>query len=110
MKNRLVLIATLLSMTLLLGGCFVYKIDIQQGNEITEEMVASLELGMSKREVTRLLGYPLINDPFHKDRWDYYYSHKTGMTGEVIQQLASLKFAEDKLTEVKSSFQDSEKE
>ena len=108
MKNRLVIIAAILSMTLSLGGCFVYKIDIQQGNEITEQMVASLELGMTKREVTLLLGYPLINDPFHKERWDYYYSHKTGMTGEVVQQLASLKFAEDKLIEIKSSFGDSE--
>ena len=110
MKNRLVITAVLLSITLALGGCFVYKIDIQQGNEITEEMVSGLELGMTKREVTRLLGYPLINDPFHKDRWDYYYSHKTGMTGEVIQQLASLKFADDKLTEIKSSFKDSANE
>ena len=110
MKNRLVIIAALLSLTLSLGGCFVYKIDIQQGNEITEEMVEGLELGMTKREVTRLLGYPLINDPFHKDRWDYYYSHKTGKTGEVVQQLASLKFADDKLTEIESSFKDSETE
>ena len=63
-----------------------------------------LELGMSKREVTRLIGYPLINDPFHKDRWDYYYSMKTGKTGEVVKQRASLQFENEQLAKIDSSF------
>ena len=66
---------------IVLSGC-VYKIDIQQGNEITSEMVSKLELGMTKRQVTRILGLPLITDPFHKDRWDYYYSLRDGKSGE----------------------------
>ncbi len=104
MKFRYLPLVLLLCSTFVITGCFVYKIDIQQGNEITEEMVSQLQVGMSKREVTRLLGYPLINDPFHKDRWDYYYYKKSGKTGDVEQQLASLKFQEDLLTEIKSSF------
>ncbi len=86
-----------------LSGC-VYKIDIQQGNEITSEMVSKLELGMTKRQVTRILGLPLITDPFHKDRWDYYYSLRDGKSGETIQHLASLKFEGDSLSTIHSSF------
>jgi outer membrane protein assembly factor BamE len=88
---------------LLLQGCIVYKIDVQQGNEINQQMLDQLEPGMSKREVTRILGYPLINDPFHNDRWDYYYYLKTGKSGEEQQQSATLLFENDQLTEVRSS-------
>lgn len=105
MKFRFRSLVLLVCSVFLLSGCFVYKIDVQQGNEITEEMVSQLQIGMTKREVTRLLGYPLINDPFHKNRWDYYYYKKTGKTGEVEQQLASLKFEEEVLTEINSSFE-----
>ena len=104
MKFRFYSLIFLVCSVLVLSGCFVYKIDIQQGNEITEEMVSQLEIGMTKREVTRILGYPLINDPFHKDRWDYYYFKKSGKTGKIEQQLASLKFKEDVLAEINSSF------
>lgn len=86
-----------------LSAC-VYKIDIQQGNEITSEMVSQLEVGMSKREVTRILGLPLITDPFNKDRWDYYYSLRDGKSGETIQHLASLRFEGDSLVKIHSSF------
>ena len=80
-----------------LSGCIVYKQDIQQGNEITPEMVAQLELGMSKREVTRVLGFPLVTDPFHVDRWDYYYFLKQGKSGEIQQSSVSLTFENDQL-------------
>ena len=101
---RILKLSTILAIGILIGGCFVYKADVQQGNEITQSMVEQLELGMTKREVSRILGFPLINDPFHKDRWDYFYSKKNGKTGKVEQQLASLKFEGDKLSEFTSSF------
>ena len=104
MKHRLTILSAILCFTLSLGGCFVYKINVQQGNEITPQMVNQLQIGMTKREVRQLLGFPLINDPFHKDRWDYFYSHKNGNSGETIQQLASLKFINDQLSEIHSSF------
>ncbi len=105
MNLRSVAFLIILTGGLLLSACSVYKIDVQQGNEITPEMVSNLEIGMTKREVTQLLGYPLVNDPFHKDRWDYYYSFRNGETEEVTQQTASLKFSGDLLSEVTSSFE-----
>lgn len=92
---------------LLLPGCIgVYKIDIQQGNEITAEMLQQLELGMSRREVSKTLGFPLINDPFHTDRWDYYFYLKKGSTGKIQQHAATLYFTEDELTDIESSLLD----
>ena len=51
----------------------VYKIDIQQGNAISSEMLMKLKPGMTKAQVRFVLGTPLIRDTFHKERWDYVY-------------------------------------
>ena len=53
-----------------------YKIDIQQGNVVTQEMVAKLKAGMTRSQVRFVLGSPLVVDPFHTDRWDYVYSYQ----------------------------------
>jgi len=60
-----------------LAGC-AHKIDIQQGNVVTQEQLAKLQIGMSWRQVRYIMGTPLVTDPFHHDRWDYYYSMKPG--------------------------------
>jgi outer membrane protein assembly factor BamE (lipoprotein component of BamABCDE complex) len=62
----------------------VYKIDIAQGNIIDATQLAQLTEGMSKRHVQVLLGTPLLQDPFHPERWDYLYSLQPG--GEKRQQ------------------------
>ena len=60
-------------------GVTPYRIDIQQGNFISQEMVAQLKPGMSKEQVRLALGTPLLADIFHADRWDYvYYRDKPG--------------------------------
>lgn len=70
--------------SLVLVGCanvpipLVYKLDIQQGNVLDENMLARLELGMEKRKVRFLLGTPLISDTFNADRWDYVYTFQEG--------------------------------
>lgn len=51
-----------------------YKIDIQQGNVVTEEMVEKLRPGMTRSQIRFLLGSPLITDVFHSNRWDYVYN------------------------------------
>ena len=47
-----------------------YRIEIQQGNFVSQEMVSQLKPGMSKDQVRFVLGTPLITDSFHADRWD----------------------------------------
>jgi outer membrane protein assembly factor BamE len=64
---------------LLIPGCgLVYTIDIQQGNYVTEDLVAKLKPGMTKAEVRNLLGTPLLVDTFHQNRWEYYFSNVKG--------------------------------
>lgn len=56
----------------------VYRIAIQQGNYIEQEMVDKLKEGQTKRQVKFILGTPMIEDTFNQDRWDYYYDVKRG--------------------------------
>lgn len=63
----------LLLLVLLLSACAPYKMDIRQGNLVTPEMREKLKVGMTRAQVRMLLGTPLVEDPFHANRWDYVY-------------------------------------
>ena len=52
----------------------VYKLTVQQGNVITQEMVDRLEPGMSRSQVEYVMGRAVLNDPFEADEWVYLYS------------------------------------
>ena len=67
------LFALTFAATLLLAGCSMYKMEIQQGNYITNEELAMVNTGMSQAQVQDILGTPLLVDDFHKDRWDYVF-------------------------------------
>lgn len=56
-----------------LPGVSPYRMEIQQGNYITQEMVSQLKPGMTREQVRFILGTPLVADIFHADRWDYPY-------------------------------------
>lgn len=81
MQKILIYLTLLLSLTL--TAC-AHKIDIQQGNVVSEEQLSQLQIGMDKRQVRQILGSPMLNDPFHQQRWDYYYSMKQG--GELVER------------------------
>lgn len=72
-----------------------YKIDIQQGNVLTQEMVSQLKPGLTRDQVRFLLGTPLIADVFHRQRWDYVYSYRNGRTGEVEMRKFAVYFDAD---------------
>ncbi len=69
----------LLLVAMLMVGCSgiipdAYRIDIPQGNLITQEKVEAVEIGMSRQQVQHILGSPLLADTFNQKRWDYFYS------------------------------------
>ena len=67
----------------MLPGLKPYRMDIQQGNVVTQEMVAKLKPGMTRQQVRFVMGTPPIADAFHHDRWDYvYYLNKDGQVVE----------------------------
>ena len=63
------------ALAVLLSGCgFVYKMEINQGNYVTQDMLARLKEGQTRQQVRLVLGTPATESIFHKDRWDYAYS------------------------------------
>lgn len=95
MQNTKFLLASLTLVGLFgLAGCSfpgVYKVDIQQGNVVTQDMIDQLRPGMTRGQVRFIMGNPLITDTFHADRWDYVYSVQPG-GGKRYQERVSLKF------------------
>ena len=92
---------------LALAGCSfpgVYKIDIQQGNVVTQDMIDQLRPGMTRRQVRFIMGNPLLTDTFHANRWDYLYSLQPG-GGERQQERISVVFnADDQLVSLSGDF------
>ena len=76
-----------------------YRIDVRQGNFVTQDMVAQLKPGLSREQVRFILGSPLLADMFHADRWDYVYRFQPGR-GEVQQRSLAVFFKDNKLTRV----------
>ena len=52
----------------------VYRLTVQQGNVITQEMVDSLKPGMTREQVAFIMGEPVVRNPFDNSRWDYVYT------------------------------------
>ncbi len=77
----------------------VHRIDIQQGNLVTQESVEKVKIGMSRNEVRLALGTPLLRDPFRADRWDYYFSISQA-GGSTEQRKVTVAFDADKVTKV----------
>ena len=55
-----------------------YKVPILQGNIFEEKDIEKLSEGLTRDQVQFIFGTALIKDPFHSDRWDYYYSVQVG--------------------------------
>lgn len=51
-----------------------YKVDVLQGNVVTQEIMAQIQPGLGRMQVREILGTPLLADPFHQDRWDYVFT------------------------------------
>ena len=77
-----VLALALLTACVALTGC-VYRMDIQQGNYLDGKAVSQLKVGMTRSQVRYLLGTPMVEDVFNKDRWDYIYYYKHGYVRPV---------------------------
>jgi outer membrane protein assembly factor BamE len=80
-------------------GVTPYRMVIQQGNFISQEMVAQLKPGMTKEQVRFILGTPLVTDIFHADRWDYVFFRELA-DGKRDQRNLSVVFEKDKLARV----------
>ncbi len=82
------------------SGC-VYRANISQGNVVEQEDLDQLELGMTRSQVRFLLGTPMIDDPFHRDRWDYVYFVKIGRKDASFKRWVSVFFEDDVVSEIR---------
>jgi outer membrane protein assembly factor BamE len=67
-----------------LGWFSPHRIDIQQGNVVTQDQLARVKPGMNRLQVRDALGTPLLTDTFHPDRWDYIFTLRQG--GKMVQR------------------------
>lgn len=102
MQKNLIIITLLSSLFIAISGCSPHRIDIQQGNKIEPEVLASLKTGMNRQQVVYLLGTPLLQDAFHQNRWDYIYYMKPG-NEDAKQSRVTLFFEGDKLINIDKS-------
>ena len=100
MSPRTVLAASLVALVAAcstvprIPGITPYKMDIQQGNYVSQDMVAQLKPGMTREQVRYILGTPLLTDIFHKDRWDYIYWHEAA-NGKREERHVAIFFSPD---------------
>jgi outer membrane protein assembly factor BamE len=73
-----------------------YRPDIQQGNFVSQEMLAQLKPGQTRDQVKFILGTPLLADAFHGDRWDYPFYLARG-NGELTTSRVSVYFKDNKV-------------
>jgi outer membrane protein assembly factor BamE len=92
-------------LSLLLGACStgsgipylsIYRLDINQGNYVTQDQVEKLKVGQTRQTVKAILGTPLVADAFHATRWDYVYEF--ARRGRMLERRQfTVYFVDDKL-------------
>jgi outer membrane protein assembly factor BamE len=96
----------ILALPLLVAACDLaprlrpYRIEIQQGNYITQEMVAQLSPGLTRDQVRFVLGTPLVSDIFHEERWDYVFRRQRANSREVEYRRMAVFFEEGRLKRI----------
>lgn len=96
---------------ILLSGCTlgnlpgIYKLDIVQGNVVTQEKVNQLRLGMSQTGVRALLGTPQLTDTFHPERWDYIQRFQAGGKDAEQKRLTLIFDERTRLVRIEGDFQ-----
>lgn len=108
MQNTKLMLSSLTLVGLFaLAGCSfpgVYKVDIQQGNVVTQDMIDQLRPGMTRKQVRFIMGNPLITDTFHANRWDYLYSIQPGGSQRQQERVSLVFDGNDQLVGLAGDF------
>jgi outer membrane protein assembly factor BamE len=86
---------------LLLCSCSkltVYQSSIQQGNLLNS--AKQLQLGMTKTQVSHLLGTPVLTNRLASPRWDYVYTYQADGKPIIQQHSLTLYFSGDRLVKI----------
>ena len=104
---RIGLLFTVMSSIAVISACSSWlpephKLDLQQGNTVKLEQLEAISIGMTKSEVRKIMGSPMLSDPFHNQRWDYIYRFIPNK-GFERKSLLTLYFEDDVLVEIDDS-------
>jgi outer membrane protein assembly factor BamE len=94
------ILSLLLSFALVSASGCVYQAALSQGNFLKQEELDQVEVGMTRSQVRFLLGTPMIDDPFHQDRWDYVYYLRIGREEATFKRWVSIYFTGDNVSEI----------
>lgn len=78
----------------------MYQAAMSQGNLLDQEDIDQVEVGMTRGQIRFLLGTPMIDDPFHDNRWDYIYYLRIGKEDATFKRWISIMFDGETVTEV----------
>ncbi|MGD2136781.1 MAG: outer membrane protein assembly factor BamE [Gammaproteobacteria bacterium] len=88
MKKLLIIITCIASLgATACSTHLVHKIDVQQGNVVTQAQVNQLEPGMTRNQVRFIMGSPMVADVFHQERWDYVYLNQPGYSKTTLKRV-----------------------
>ena len=99
---RLITWCLQLIMILALANCSSYDFTrrpIQQGNLLNPTTISRLKVGMSKEDVSILMGTSLLSPMFNNNRWDYAYTWRKGSNANAIKHL-TLYFKNERLSRI----------
>jgi outer membrane protein assembly factor BamE len=94
------LVVVLSLLTAACGPITPYRIEIQQGNYVTQEMAAQLKPGLTRDQVRFVMGTPLLSDIFHEERWDYVFVRQRANSRDVEHRRVAVFFEDGKLKRV----------
>jgi outer membrane protein assembly factor BamE len=100
LMHRLLPGTVALLLALMVAGC-VYRVDVQQGNLLDAEDIEAVKPGMTRSQVRFLLGTPVVEDLFHRNRWDYVYYLKEGRSTRAEKRWLVVTFTDDKVSEIR---------
>lgn len=86
-----------------------YRVEVVQGNVVTQEMASRMREGLTREQVRNLLGSPLLTDVFHADRWDYVFTIRR-QGAQPQQRSVTVLFENDRVVKVDATELPSERE
>ena len=96
----------IIALGLTLSGCAFFKphkIDIEQGNVITQEEVSRLHSGMTEAQVKNVMGTPTLVNIFSTNQIDYVYTLQHNYNPR-IEKKAICHFQHGRLTNIQTSY------
>ena len=98
MKKILIIIISLLIYSC--SNTNLYRVTITQGTVFAQEDVDKLEIGMTKDQVSFVMGQPSFENFFEKNVWNYIYMITTGDNVDMEKKVKLIFDEKNLLSEV----------